>query len=331
MFSQWSDLTLVRFYQESGTCLVFSAVLAGSAVLVKMLKSDAKLIDPCAEEQFSTELSLHEKARSASPHRSQHIVTFIARSARSGNGRSGNGQFAVFERLPETLQDRLHAYRSFSISKMVPNKINKMVPKFMKQKWTHWTHSGWQHTINMRASSCLELAKAVDYCHRDLLRGSCVLHRAVNPANIGFRDDGSCVLTDLGNAKVMEGFRADVREEAPREMEVPREMTGGVESQRYQSPEMNLHNPYGSRSDVYSWGVCAWEMLSLQTPYCEVSEADFLVRVVEGGERLDVDGFREWPEALRELLKQCLENEPMDRPTMGEVVEALEAIILIDL
>ena len=35
----------------------------------------------------------------------------------------------------------------------------------------------------------------------------------------------------------------------------------------YMSPEMIRHEPYNSRTDVYSWGVMFVELLTQQRPY----------------------------------------------------------------
>ena len=90
-----------------------------------------------------------------------------------------------------------------------------------------------------------------------------MIHRDVNPSNIGFRDDGTAVLFDFNNAKLIEHYDAT-------KGELPREMTGDVGNLRYQSPEMTCHNPTGSGTDVYSFAILAFEIASLQVPYGEV-------------------------------------------------------------
>jgi serine/threonine protein kinase len=201
---EWRDLGLVRFLRETATSIVFCAHLAGREVAVKLLKSDAGARDCQAEEKWASEAALYAM------HQSSNIAEFVALG--------GGGKFLVLERLSETLDERLGAARSW--------RVEDVVPWFMRGKKKEGAGGEWRDRIYGRLANVLELAKAVRYCHIDMKRDSCVLHRDINPCNIGFRGDGTCVLFDFGNATVLEGYRAHVKEE------VPREMTGGIGSER---------------------------------------------------------------------------------------------------
>jgi serine/threonine protein kinase len=292
---EWRDLHNLQFYRESPVSLIFSAELAGRSIMCKLLKSDAAFTDPRAPELFQTELSLYAM------HKCPHIVTLVALG--------GNGKFAVLERLQETLHDRLTTLKSFNVFDIVPT--------FLKSSRS--TKQEWRDMLMRRLKSCLELARAVKYAHLSLKPEACVIHRDINPSNVGFRADGSCVLFDFNNVAILPFYRADY------DNEVPREMTGGVGSARYQSPEVALHNPYGANSDVWSWAVCAWEMLTLEVPYGDIGVGEFLARVVEGGERLDC-GRKDWPQEIQDMLASCF-KEQLERPKMVDIVEVLERYV----
>ena len=110
------------------------------------------------------------------------------------------------------------------------------------------------------------------FCHVQLKDGCCVVHRDFNPSNVGFRGDGTAVLFDFGNAKILEKYNA-VSDELPREVSTSditklrakegtfkyeimltkqaSQMTGEVGRVRYQAPEVSCYSPYGAQSDVF--------------------------------------------------------------------------------
>ncbi|MDX1605833.1 MAG: serine/threonine-protein kinase, partial [Candidatus Competibacterales bacterium] len=94
------------------------------------------------------------------------------------------------------------------------------------------------------------LARALSYAHQ---RG--FIHRDIKPPNVLFREDGSPVLTDFGIAKALGASSQLTR-------------TGyAFGSVGYMSPEQALGKPIDHRSDIYSFGVMFWEMLTGQKLY----------------------------------------------------------------
>ena len=70
----------------------------------------------------------------------------------------------------------------------------------------------------------------------------------------------------------------------------------------------------------------AWEIASLKVPFGEtISTVEYLCRVVEGGERPDMD--RGWDEDFKKLLGECWTESLSARPNMVDVVGRLEEIV----
>ena len=78
------------------------------------------------------------------------------------------------------------------------------------------------------------------------------------------------------------------------------------------SPEVLLGARCTSKSDVYSYGVVLWEIVTGQVP----------VR----GQLRDVQVPGECPDEVRRLILDCLEQNPKRRPTAIELVERLRKI-----
>ncbi|KXZ52656.1 hypothetical protein GPECTOR_9g701 [Gonium pectorale] len=97
--------------------------------------------------------------------------------------------------------------------------------------------------------------------------------------------------------------------------------TSRVESSKwgtaaYASPE-SFHSIHGKPSDVYSFGMTLWEMLTGQRPYPKLNAVQIMMGVSKDGMRPEWPDA-EWPE-LCALGRRCLAAEPGERPTFREL------------
>ncbi|MFO7321985.1 MAG: protein kinase [Chloroflexota bacterium] len=103
--------------------------------------------------------------------------------------------------------------------------------------------------LERAADIITQVARGLAYAHR---RG--VIHRDLKPSNILFDPNGNAFLTDFGLAKVL----------ASPDMTRPGNLVG---TPAYVSPEMLRGEPIDHRSDVYSLGILAYEMLTGRLPF----------------------------------------------------------------
>jgi len=74
----------------------------------------------------------------------------------------------------------------------------------------------------------------------------------------------------------------------------------------YMSPEAFLHNMYGSKTDVWSFGITLYELLHGRTPFYECNDAESLKsKIVIPIRRQDFRADISFE--LQELIMQCLE------------------------
>lgn len=142
-----------------------------------------------------------------------------------------------------------------------------------------------------------------------------VIHRDVKPANILLEGEGRRVLlTDFGIARAVEEGDAGLT-------------TRGtfVGTPRYMSPEQAAGDPVDPRSDLYSLGVVAYEMLAGRPPFQDQATHALVLDHI-AGEPPELRTLRpDCSEALAGVVHRCLAKAPDDRwPDAGELGRALE-------
>jgi serine/threonine-protein kinase len=132
-----------------------------------------------------------------------------------------------------------------------------------------------------------QLAEGICYLHE---HG--IMHRDLKPENILVSTDNEVKIVDFGTAMLDGARRLTFRG-----------MTDGVGTPDYMSPEQIQGQRGDRRSDIYAWGIIAYELLTGRVPF----DGDNWLVVMSGHLRRD-------PERIRDL-----------RP---EVSPALEAVVM---
>lgn len=158
-----------------------------------------------------------------------------------------------------------------------------------------------------RALSILrQLARGLEAAHD---RG--IVHRDLKPENVIVREDGVVKVLDFGLAVVrVDGDQPTIP--------FPRLTATGlvVGTPAYMAPEQLAGHVVDARSDIYAFGVVAYELVTGQHPFVESSAATRTVFETDPAGR-----------ALRAIVDRCLEAMPNRRFAVArELAEALEAI-----
>jgi len=146
-----------------------------------------------------------------------------------------------------------------------------------------------------------------------------IIHRDVKPDNILLEGSrGRVVVTDFGIAKALSSTTAGAT------------LTGtgvAIGTPHYMSPEQAAGDrEIDGRSDIYSLGVVAYQMLTGELPFHAPTVPGILLKHITEQAPLITDKRRDVPEELAACVMRSLEKDPEDRwPTADALRRALEA------
>jgi serine/threonine-protein kinase len=154
----------------------------------------------------------------------------------------------------------------------------------------------------------LELARGLEEIHA---RG--IVHRDLKPSNVLLGRGGETKIADFGIA--LDGKAPGLTQ------------TGhAVGTPTYMSPEQFLGERVDTRSDLFTFGILLYEMLTGEPPFKDEDDGPSLLRRMEAGRYRPLRKLApETPRALARLVRRCLRPKTRKRvPSATELRRALE-------
>jgi Tol biopolymer transport system component len=154
-----------------------------------------------------------------------------------------------------------------------------------------------------------QIAEALEAAHE---QG--VIHRDLKPANIKVRNDGMVKVLDFGLAKALDPVTSStVNPTMSPTLSMQATMAGVIlGTAAYMSPEQAAGKPVDKRTDVWSFGVVLWEMLTGRRLFDGETISHTLADVL----RADIHFNKlpkDTPTAIRDLLRRCLDRDTKNR------------------
>ncbi|XP_072043467.1 tyrosine kinase receptor Cad96Ca-like [Amphiura filiformis] len=154
-----------------------------------------------------------------------------------------------------------------------------------------------------------QIANGMDY----LASNDCV-HRDLAARNILLGEEMVCKLSDFGLARDLAG-----------ETQYEMKSEGGRVPIRWMAPESVFYNVYTSQSDVWSFGILLWELVTLGShPYPGMS-ARRLTAKIQNGYRLSKPPH--CSNEMYSIMYECWHADPKQRPSFHELYENITKML----
>ncbi|XP_028253439.1 ephrin type-A receptor 7 [Parambassis ranga] len=140
------------------------------------------------------------------------------------------------------------------------------------------------------------------------------VHRDLAARNILVNSNLVCKVSDFGLSRVIED-----------DPEAVYTTTGGKIPVRWTAPEAIQYRKFTSASDVWSYGIVMWEVMSYgERPYWDMSNQD-VIKAIEEGYRLPAP--MDCPPGLHQLMLDCWQKDRAERPKFDQIVGILDKMI----
>ncbi|KAM9791122.1 ephrin type-B receptor 1 isoform 6-T8 [Syngnathus typhle] len=142
------------------------------------------------------------------------------------------------------------------------------------------------------------------------------VHRDLAARNILVNSNLVCKVSDFGLSRYLQEDTSDPSYTSS---------LGGKIPVRWTAPEAIAYRKFTSASDVWSYGIVMWEVMSFgERPYWDMSNQD-VINAIEQDYRLPPP--MDCPSALHQLMLDCWQKDRNVRPRFADIVSTLDKMI----
>ena len=153
----------------------------------------------------------------------------------------------------------------------------------------------------------IQIADAMDNAH-----SHGVVHRDLKPANIMLTPSGPKLL-DFGIAKALSGETSETNSEGPTKVKSLTEEGAVLGTPQYMSPEQLQGEEADARTDIFSFGVVLYEMVTARKAFEGATPASLIAAILEHEPPTFSELEPPAPTLLNKVLLTCLRKDPEDR------------------
>ncbi|XP_070548674.1 tyrosine kinase receptor Cad96Ca-like [Ptychodera flava] len=151
-----------------------------------------------------------------------------------------------------------------------------------------------------------QVAEGMTFLHENNL-----IHRDLASRNILVTSDVNCKISDFGLARNI-GPNQEYVMQSP-----------GTLPLRWEAPESLISNVYNFKSDVWSYGILLWEIITFgERPYPDFENCEDVRTKVKEGYTMAIPEHCQ--NGLGDIIKQCWQYDAKKRPSFKRIADNLE-------
>jgi eukaryotic-like serine/threonine-protein kinase len=157
----------------------------------------------------------------------------------------------------------------------------------------------------------VQIARGLEYAHS---KG--IVHRDIKPANVRILEDGTAKIMDFGIARLAHAHSGLTQTG----------MTLGTAA--YLAPEQIRGEAVDARTDIFSFGILAYELFTYQRPFGGEVISAVLYQILNAKARPLASHGADCPAELSRIVERAMEKEPHRRyQSCAEVLRDLDALL----
>jgi len=177
-----------------------------------------------------------------------------------------------------------------------------IIMKYYKYDLKHYiTKNFYNINWNTKLKILKNIIKGLDHIHHQK-----IIHRDFHSGNILYENEDDMVISDLGISK------------SAMESTDDNEIYGIIS---YMAPEIWQRRKYTIASDIYSFGMIMWELMTGRMPFWDQNnDMELIIRICENFRPPIIENS---PKGYNELMQECWNSDLHKRPTSSYINEKL--------
>ncbi|GAV66851.1 Pkinase_Tyr domain-containing protein/EDR1 domain-containing protein [Cephalotus follicularis] len=186
--------------------------------------------------------------------------------------------------------------------------VTEYLPRGSLYRLIHRPAGGEMLDQRRRLRMALDVAKGINYLHR---LNPPIVHWDLKSPNLLVDKNWTVKVCDFGLSR----FKANTY--------ISSKSVAGTPE--WMAPEFLRGEPSDEKSDVFSFGVILWELVTMQQPWNGLCPAQVVGAVAFQNRKLAVPPNTS--PVLASLMESCWDDDPVQRPSFAQVVEALKKLL----
>ncbi|KAM3278247.1 hypothetical protein ACQJBY_045856 [Aegilops geniculata] len=158
-----------------------------------------------------------------------------------------------------------------------------------------------------KLNMAIDIARGMNYLHNSI---PTIVHRDLKSSNLLVDKNWTVKVADFGLSRL--------------KLETFLTTKGGKGTPQWMAPEVLRSEPSNEKSDVYSYGVVLWELVTHKIPWDTLNPMQIIAAVGFMDHRLEIPSNTDPQWAS--IIESCWDSDPQRRPSFQELLERLQEV-----